>query len=581
MSERIGDFVKKHKKAIIIAVVILFVLIILFAGFKILVKAGSPKYFYNYLHKAKGSLATEIYIENNQGSEALTPYSTANTSPQAHEVKESVRVKDASGSSHAIERNIDLSLPYACYAEGIFTFRGNFTRALAPASSVIKDKKFSRSTWSYSTGKILKSNGVDYWSGNGWTGQPIIAKWNNVQKQTMNLYDKAKEKQDLVEVIYPGMDGSIHFLDMETGEETRDPIHVGMTFKGTATLYPNGIPMLICGSGDAQTGQFGENVSQRFYIYSLIDGSILYQGGFDDSFAPRIWHAYDSSPVIDPNADILIQPGENGVIYTLKLNTVYDEENGKLTINPSEMIDYTFTIENKYAEGGYLWGSECSAAAWKNYIFLGDNAGTVYCLDVNEMRMVWVTEVNEDINSSPIFEEDGACRYLYVATTLKYNYDSHSMGAAAIYKLNAMTGEIIWKKPYEVQTVKGYAGGVLSTGALGTGSLSNYLFYSVSKTPGVEDGYLIALDKYTGDELWTLSLPMYSWSSTALTEGGDGTLYLLQGCQNGDLLLIDAQTGKILDSLNFGAGIEATPVIYGNRIVLATRSEKIIGVELK
>ena len=39
-------------------------------------------------------------------------------------------------------------------------------------------------------------------------------------KNTMNLYDNAKTKQDLVEVIIAACDGKIYFLDMDTGEQT-------------------------------------------------------------------------------------------------------------------------------------------------------------------------------------------------------------------------------------------------------------------------------------------------------------------------------------------------------------------------
>ena len=574
------------KKNIIIAAVVIVILAVLFIGFKLLVKVGNPKYFYNYLHDAAGSRQVESFKSNTANADLNRAEATENTDPDKRGVVQRIEVDGTVVDSYTRAEKIDFSenlLKSISDIQGLVTFRGNYTRTKSSAGAPeLTKEKFSDKTWTYATGKILKSNGVDYWSGNGWTGQPLVIRWSKSTRAVMNMYDTFKDKEGLVEVIYPGMDGNIRFLDMETGEETRPVINVGMTFKGTASLYPDGkTPLLFCGSGDAQTGPFGENVSQRFYIYSLIDGSRLYEGGFNDSFAPRVWHAYDSSPIIDPVTDTLIYPGENGVIYTMKLNTVYDEEAGIINIFPSDMVKFSFDIPDKYKEGGVLWGSECSGAVWNGYLFIGDNGGSVYCLDLNTMKMVWINDVGEDINASPIFETDGGNHYLYIATTLKYGYNAHNMGTAAIYKLNAVTGEIIWKKPYEVHTVKGYAGGVLSTGALGSGLVSDWIFYSVSKTPGLEEGYIVALDKYTGEEKWRKSLDMYSWSSTVFFTSENGKNYLIQGCQNGDLLLMDAKTGDTLDKLNFGSGIEATPALYGNRLVLATRSEKIIGVKIE
>ncbi|MBP5159320.1 MAG: PQQ-binding-like beta-propeller repeat protein [Lachnospiraceae bacterium] len=585
MSQREGSFLKRNLKKIVILACIAVVLIAGFLGFKFLVKVGSIKYIYNYMNDTAGELELISNPEGAKGANAKKPSATDDTKPSLYGIEESIYSDGQKVGSFKRKNKIDFSDAFVgSFADGIgmTTFRGDYHRNLSSmgVADIVKES-FGRETWEYTTGKVLKSNGVDYWSGNGWTGQPVVVRWDERTKRNMNLYDEAKDNPGLVEVIYPGMDGWIHFVDLETGEETRPQINVGMTFKGSASLYPGGVPLLFCGSGDAQTGPFGENVCQRFYIYSLIDGSLLFEYGFNDEKAPRIWHAYDSSPLIDPGSDTLIYPGENGVIYTMKLNTSYDEREGTVSVAPSDFVDYTFTSE-RYSEDGHLWGSESSASAWKGYVFVGDNSGLLYCLDLNSMKMVWAQDLREDINSSVIFDEDeSGNRFLYAATTLKYNYGEHFTGTASIFKINAMTGEIVWEKPYEVHTVKGLAGGVLSTGVAGKGSLSDYLFYSVSKTPELDGGYIVALSKKTGEEIWKIDLDMYSWSSTALVTAESGKAYLIQGCQNGDLLLIDAVEGKVLDRRNFGTGIEATPVVIGNRIVFGTRSEKIIGLAIE
>ncbi len=573
-------------KGIIAAVVSLLVICALvagFFGFKFMVKYGSLKYLYNYFNDTKGTLRQEYDETALEGADAEVPTCANETDPAKFGVTEKVEQDGwpVLAAKRLFTIDFDTEKNTGAPVSGFFTFRGNYRRDASAVSGVSSNEKVLEKSWEYETGKLLKNNGSDYWSGNGWTGQPLLAAWDDEVRAEMNMYDSAKNKSGLVEVIYPGMDGRIHFLDMETGEETRPAINVGMTFKGTASIYPDGTPLLFCGCGDAQTGPFGENVSQRFYIYSLLTGKLLYEGGIEDSFAPRTWHAYDSSPIIDPKTDTLIYPGENGVIYTMRLNTEYHKGAPDISVKPSEIVKYTFTIDGIYDENKRVWGSECSACAWNGYIFIGDNAGMFYCLDINTMHMVWITDLKEDINSSPIlsFEEDG--KYIYVGTTLKYGYNEHSMGEAAVYKLNAMNGRQIWKKGYEVHTVKGYAGGVLSTGAVGKGEIDDCVIYSVSKTPSLEGGYLVALEKKTGHEKWRTSLDMYSWSSTILTYDRSGLPLIIQGCQNGDLLLVDARDGHIINRINFGSAIEATPVMYADRLVIATRGEKIYGASLK
>jgi len=146
---------------------------------------------------------------------------------------------------------------------------------------------------------------------------------------------------------------------------------------------------------------------------------------------------------------------------------------------------------------------------------------------------------------------------------------------------DAMTGEIVWKKPYQVHTVLGLAGGILSTGACGEGIVSDYLFYAVSKVPSVDTSYIVAISKTTGEEYWRLELSCDAWSSGGLMYDTDGSVKLVQCCGNGDILLIDAKTGSVLSKKNFGSNIEATPVIFGNRLVVGLRSEYIIGVKFE
>ena len=210
---------------------------------------------------------------------------------------------------------------------GVITFRGNnFRDSAAYGTANITQKKFGGS-WTAGTGSLTAPNGT-FWSGNGWTGQPLIAEWPKETRQIMNMYDWAKEAETLVEVVYPSMDGYIYFYELQTGKATRDALNLGYTFKGTGTLDPRGYPLLCVGSGyDSYKG------TSHVFVVSLIDFSVLYEFGANDGFAHRAWSMYDSAPLIDADTDKLIYCGENGVVYIITLGTEYDEEAGTISVS--------------------------------------------------------------------------------------------------------------------------------------------------------------------------------------------------------------------------------------------------------
>ena len=246
-----------------------------------------------------------------------SPYMTETSNPESWEIEwkifegtENVENYDRTLPIHFGDPDNYFALP------GIATFRGNNYRNTASyGTAEVTDETFDL-IWSHNIGALGD------WGGCGWTGQPLIVQWDDETKQIMNLYDDKKEKEGLVEVIYATLDGSVHFYDMEDGTKTRDPIYIGMNFKGAGALDPRGYPLLYVGSG-VNLG----NKTARMYIVSLIDGTILWQQSGADENAIRGWYAFDSSPLVDAETDTIIWPGENGILYTFDLNTDYDKKN--------------------------------------------------------------------------------------------------------------------------------------------------------------------------------------------------------------------------------------------------------------
>lgn len=469
--------------------------------------------------------------------------------------------------------------------EGIITFRGSHWRQGATYGTADVKSKTLSIEWSVSTGSLPKDYGDGSWTGSGWTGQPLIVRWPEATRKIMNLNDEKKAKTGLIEVIYATLDGNIYFLDLADGVKTRKNIRIGVPFKGAGALDPRGYPMIFLGAGDAVPAYNGNSkIQQEFFIYSLIDGSRLYSFGKNsDDFAPRGWHAYDSSALVDAATDTLIEPGENGILYSVKLNTDFDPVAGTLTINPSDMLKFRYTTARSRENNPstYWLGMEASAAMWHNWLYVSDNCGTLLCIDTNTMKVVWAQDILDDSNSSPVLEEEDGRPVIYTSTSLHWTTKKDGTGTIPIWKIDGLTGEIIWQKDYTCLTVQDISGGVEGSGLLGKNDLSDLVFYPIARTPEVKPGILVALNKYTGEEVWSFKLPRYPWSSPVAVYDSNGNGYIIQCGTDGVMYLLDGRTGELLDSVSLEANIEASPAVFDDMIVVGTRGQKIYGVRIK
>ena len=462
------------------------------------------------------------------------------------------------------EINFDLPERYT-ELEGIVTFRGdNFRSGAAYGTAAVSSKTLTKA-WSKSTSGLSDSDGI-YWSGSGWTGQPLIVKWPEATRKNISaMYDWAREKEGLVEVIYATLDGHVYFYELTSGEYTREPLNLGFNYKGAGALDPRGYPILYVGSGvDSVNGR------SRVKVVNLIDNSVMFEFGHNETFANRGWHMFDSSPLVSAETDQLIYPGENGILYIIHLNTKYNEQTGELSVDPDNIVKWKY---NGVRSGSRYWlGVESSAAIINNYIFLADNGGNLMCLDLNTLELVWVQDVLDDTNCSPVADVENGHPYIYISTSFHYGWRSYSTAAIPIFKIDAETGEIVWRTDYTCYTVQDLSGGVQGTIAVGKNKLSDMIFVPIARTPGASSGTLAALKKDTGEVVWERETSMYSWSSPVDFYDADGNGYLLY-CNSGfNMFLIDGKTGEQLDYMNLGGNIEASPAMYGNYAVVGTRA---------
>lgn len=499
----------------------------------------------------------------------LTPAKTESSNPENWNIVWEIIENDTIVESYTRAEPISFGDPEDYFAlPGVATFRGNNYRNSPTYGTAEITKETMSTVWSHRIGSY---NG---WGGCAWTGQPLLVQWDEETKQIMNLYDSAKNKADLVEVVYATLDGYIHFYDLETGTTTRPAIQINMNFKGAGALDPRGYPLLYVGSGVNSGGK-----GARMYIINLIDGSVLWEYGAKDSFATRNWTGFDSSPLVDVETDTLIWPGENGILYTMKLNTQYDKAAGTISVAPDNMVRARYS--SNYSAAGRYVGIETSASIIDHYLYASENGGLFFCVDLNTMDLVWAQDTRDDSNSSPVFEwgEDGN-GYLYTAPSLHWTAKGKA-GYITIYKLDAQTGEIIWQYDKECVTVQDVSGGVQATPLLGKegSNIEDLIVYVVARTPNTYSGVMIAFNKHTGEIVWEMDTRNYGWSSPAALYTDDGRAYIVTANASGKIRLVNGETGEIVSEIALDETVEASPVVFGNMFVLGSR-EGVYGIKV-
>ena len=496
--------------------------------------------------------------------EVFSPYALPETDPfsDAFDYKYDIQAGGEIVDEYLNPDTIFFGMPEA-YAQvsGVVTFRGNnFRNNASFGTADIKDEKLTELY-------RLASGTLDHWTGVGWSGQPVIVQWDYEIQQHMNMLPDKIEKEGLVEVIQGAVDGYVYFFDLEDGKPTRNPFRYGEPIKGGVSMDPRGYPILFIGQGDQFGGRTGCG------MYSLIDLRELFYLPNHDPFALRFHDLFDSNPLFDAANDRLFECGENGLIYNIKLNTEFDREAGTISVDP-EIVRYRYTTKINAAKS---LGVEGSPSIFSHYIFTADNGGLVQCVDLMTFEPVWARDCTDDIDSSVVldWEEDNQMLALYTGCETDYQ------GFAYIRKLNAENGELLWEHSYPCLRDTSVSGGVLGTPVAGRGDISGLVIFWVGKVTGMGGGgVLVAFDKISGDIVWETVLPSYGWSSPTNVYTGDGKGYIVVCDATGKMFLVRGTTGEVLDSMDLGGNVEASPAVYGSTIVVGTRGQRIYGIRV-
>lgn len=447
--------------------------------------------------------------------------------------------------------------------EGVLTFRGSSERS-APAYGTVQMVKYEPlKIWEKTTARSSWGGGA------GWTGQPAIVRWQPEVLQTMNVKAKFLTKPNFTEVIYASLDGNVYFLDLESGEETRKPIRVGNPIKGSVSVDARGFPLLYVGEGIPEDGTIG------FNLYSLTDQKKLFSMNGSDPSAHRSWGAFDSSALFNRMEDTLVVGGENGMLYNVKLNTDFNVSKKTITVKPV-ISKYRYAIS-----GNDYQGIENSVAVYDNVAYFADNGGSLQAMDLVTHTPLWSLPSTDDTDATIVIEEESGVPFLYTGTEVD---KQGTKGMSLLRKINGITGEVIWQKKYECYSLLGdhpVNGGLLATPVMGKKQIEDRVIFTLARYGTFNGGLMIALDKKTGKEIWALSMKSYSWSSPVDVYDDTGKAYIVQADSAGTISVISAVDGKLAGSLKTGTNIEASPAVFNNFVVVASRGSKIYGIKLQ
>ncbi len=456
--------------------------------------------------------------------------------------------------------------------KGVTTFRGNALRNVSgTADPQIISGKFS-ATWKTGIGKASGvTKNLDA------RGQPLVINWSDEVKQVLVRPDSKKNKADFTEVIYASRDGRIYFLDIEDGSYTREPIVLQTPVTGTATMCPDGKPVYVVGAGDC-----AKNEDSSIYVINLLNGQIIEKFGERSNFSmklPEEKYDFYASALFSDKGDCLVAQGENGVIYSYAVMT--EGSGGDIKVNLRQKTEFTYTYDN-----GVSATSSSGIAAWGEYVYSCDEDGHLLCTNINTLETVWVRKLGECFSCTPVLEEDreAGTVFIYIGSSLDRDKGKNVKGFSYITKLNAATGDIIWQREYKTRVTKLTDGGFMGTACLGSGSLSDYVFFTAVGTTGKKadkkNGIVLAVNKKTGGIKYYVRLKHYAASSPVCVYGSDGTGYLIICDNDGNLFLLDGESGKCKDTRKIGERITSEPAVFGNRLIIGTES-KIYGISLE
>jgi len=450
---------------------------------------------------------------------------------------------------------------------GVLTFRGDAFRQNA-ACGTVGDGDISTMSilWKADMGRVKASDG-DYYYGAGYQSQPAIIKWSTLVRELSNISDEKKAVTGLKEVIMPGMDGNIYFLDLSDGQPTRKAIKLGYPMRSAPSIHPLSFPVMAVGQYARKMASGTGKIGLRFY--DLLTQKQLYLMDGLDGNSKRPYYtvgSFETSSLMDAVSDTMISLGTSGMVYLTRMHTEFSKNDGTISITPESITMTSRTQDQKNKNTAV----ESSMAAYQHYMWYADMEGILRCVDTDTLQTIWAVDTGDSVEAAIALRQDeNGDLWLYTANELSLR----SKGDVSISCYNALTGACRWTQSMPVTKSKKYTAGVKASPVIGQNDLDGLVYFSVSgaqRDGKAVSGMVIAMDAETGDIIWKHDTSGYVYSSPVAVYSDSGMGWIIQADSTGELHLINGLTGGTVSTLKIEGSFESSPAVYNGTLVIAT-----------
>jgi eukaryotic-like serine/threonine-protein kinase len=193
-----------------------------------------------------------------------------------------------------------------------------------------------------------------------------------------------------------------------------------------------------------------------------------------------------------------------------------------------------------------------SPTIWSGAVYFGSGDGNIYALDAATGVLKWKFQTGNVVHASPAIV-DGK---LYIGSWDRY-----------FYALDAATGKELWRlKTGEDPEIHN------QVGIQSSATVANGIVYF-----GCRDSNFYAVDAATGKQRWVYN-NNGSWVISSPVVQNNKVYFATS--DSALFLILDAQTGSLIDSIKFHWPFFSSPSIAGNILYLAGHDGKLVAIDL-